>query len=238
MTQAWLLEAARNNAEWCDAMCRAHGLPGTFSGPVWSNPRRTPPYYPDAVTLAPAATADDVLDPIDRASAGASVKDSFACLDLSGAGFGILFDAEWIIRFPGAGRPAGEPRAATGDPITWGVVEDASGLRTWEAGLHGGTGDGLFPPALLADPSVAVLAGRIGGDIVCGAVLSTSGRVVGLSNVFASGCDLDAVWDGAVATAARLFPDRPVVGYESGEDLDHARSRGFQPIGRLRVWIA
>ncbi len=23
--------AARDNAEWCDAMCRAHGSPGTFA---------------------------------------------------------------------------------------------------------------------------------------------------------------------------------------------------------------
>ncbi|GGW27569.1 hypothetical protein [Streptomyces xantholiticus] len=86
--------AARNNAEWCEAMCRAHGLPGTFGSRAWTNPRRTPPLYPDAGTLSEDATADDVLAAIDRAGGGGcSVKDSFGSLDLSGAGFDVLFEA-------------------------------------------------------------------------------------------------------------------------------------------------
>lgn len=46
-------QAALNNAEWCDAMCRAHGLPGVFTPRAWTNPARTPLFYPDAVTLSP-----------------------------------------------------------------------------------------------------------------------------------------------------------------------------------------
>ncbi|MGP3964604.1 hypothetical protein ACTWPT_52470 [Nonomuraea sp. 3N208] len=34
--------AARDNAEWCGTMCRAHGLPGTFAERAWTNAARTP----------------------------------------------------------------------------------------------------------------------------------------------------------------------------------------------------
>jgi len=39
-------------AEWCDALCRTHGIAGQFGMDFWSSSRRTPPYYPDAVTLS------------------------------------------------------------------------------------------------------------------------------------------------------------------------------------------
>jgi hypothetical protein len=88
--------AAHNNAVWCDAVCRAHGIPGRFLDDAWVNPQRTPQFYPDAVTLTPHA---DVLGMIDR-SAGAGIKDSFAALDLSAEGFSVLFDAQWIYHPP------------------------------------------------------------------------------------------------------------------------------------------
>lgn len=40
---------------------------------------------------------------IDTAAAGASVKDSFAGLDLTEAGFEVLFEARWIHRPAAAG---------------------------------------------------------------------------------------------------------------------------------------
>ena len=43
--------AARNNAELCDLVSRAHGIDGAFASDAWTSPRRTPPFYPDAVTL-------------------------------------------------------------------------------------------------------------------------------------------------------------------------------------------
>src|SRR5690606_22917901 len=103
-------EAALNNAAWCDALCRAHGLPGAFTERAWTNPRRTPPYYTDAVTLSPEATPADVLPHTD-ATPGASIKDSFTTL--TPPGFGLLFEATWIH------RPGGTPGAHS-----WKVVQD------------------------------------------------------------------------------------------------------------------
>ena len=89
--------AARNNAELCDLVCGAHGVTGVFSADAWTSTFRTPPFYPDAVTLDPAVDALGLLERIDG-SQGASVKDSFATLDLGAHGFRVLFGAEWIFR--------------------------------------------------------------------------------------------------------------------------------------------
>jgi hypothetical protein len=213
--------AARDNAEWCDTMCRAHGLPGTFTDRAWTNPARTPPYYPDAVTLSPEATAADVLGRID-AGPGASVKDSFAALDLPG--FDVLFEARWIH------HPA---PAAIPTPVAWEVVADATALTEWERAWGGCAPAGLFRPALLAEATV--LAGRIGGDLVCGSVLTPRERVIGVSNVYAAACDPAFAWAGTIAMAATLHPGRPLVGYE--RDPSDAVAHGFTTTGPLRVWL-
>jgi hypothetical protein len=93
------MDAVRENAEWCDLVARAHGIDTGSTAGVWWARRRTPEFYPDAVTLVPDARAEDVLAPID-ASPGASVKDSFAALDLAPYGFEVLFEAQWITRAP------------------------------------------------------------------------------------------------------------------------------------------
>jgi hypothetical protein len=66
---------------------------------------RTPPYYPDAVTLRPNIAVEDLLSAIDVGE-GCTVKDSFACLDLGAAAFRPLFRAEWVVRQPARGRRA------------------------------------------------------------------------------------------------------------------------------------
>lgn len=225
MTDARVLEAARNNAEWCDAMCRAHGVRGEFGARVWSSARRTPPYYPDAVTLDPAATAGEVLGGIDG-GAWASVKDSFARLDLDG--FDVLFEAQWIRR--------DAPRETEPDldrDLDWGTVKDPATLREWERAWSGGHDTELFLPALL--DAATIVYGRADGDIVTGAVLNESAQVVGVSNVFSAGRDVGDAWAGTLAMAARLFPGRPLVGYET--DMEPAARHGFVPIGPLRVWL-
>ncbi|MFF8292402.1 hypothetical protein ACF068_24640 [Streptomyces sp. NPDC016309] len=227
----WALAAARNNAEWCATMCRAHGLGGgTLGERAWTHPRRTPPYYPDAVTLAPDAPLAEVLAGIDRSTPGASVKDGFATLDLTGHGFTPLFDARWIH------RPAGAPAPHHPDTAPWEPVRTPAELAAWEDAWSGGEPPDLFRPALLADPATTVLAGRApDGRTVAGAVVthSTGPGVVGVSNVF--GAD---PWPGCLAALTRLWPGTPVVGYEHGEDLAAALAHGFTATGPLRVWIA
>ncbi|MHC5262758.1 hypothetical protein ACYSUO_33175 [Streptomyces sp. UC4497] len=212
-------------------MSRSHGVEGEFGVEAWTAPARTPLYYPDAVTLAPGADPAAVTTRIDTAAPGASVKDSFADLDLTDAGFQVLFEARWIH------RPAGAPALAS--TPAWGVVDDAESLRSW-AEAWGDTG--LFRPELLDDTATFVLAGRApDGRVVAGAVASLSGddgrQVVGVSNVFASDGGPDSAWPGVLDVVHRLFPDLPVVGYEQSDDLAIALRHGFETIGPLRVWV-
>ncbi|MGA4955326.1 hypothetical protein [Streptomyces lavendulocolor] len=239
-TGARVRAAVRNNVQWCATMCRAHGLgSGTLGDRAWTHPLRTPPYYPDAVTLAPDAAPHDVLPGIDRSTPGCSVKDSYATLDLSGHGFTPLFEAHWIH------RPSGAPAPRPPDTTPWQPVRSATALAAWEAARSGRAEPpgleppGLFRPALLTDPATTVLAARApDGSIVAGAVATRSAApgaargVVGVSNVF--GTD---PWPGCLAALTRRWPGTPVVGYEHGDDLTAALRHGFTTTGTLRVWV-
>jgi hypothetical protein len=222
--------AARNNAEWCAVMSRSHGLASSFSVRAWAAPARTPLYYPDAVTLVPGADPAALAARIDTTVPGASVKDSFADLDLTEEGFHVLFAARWIH------RPASAPAIAP--DLSWDVVGDRDTLRAWALAWDDGDGNaGLFRPELLGDPATFVLAGlSADGRIVAGAVASRGDDVVGISNVFARGGGPDAAWPVVLEAVHWLFPTLPVVGYEHGDDLASAVHHGFEPIGPLRVW--
>ena len=223
--------AARNNAEWCATMSRSHGVAGEFSATAWAAPTRTPNYYPDAVTLVPGVDEAELMARIDTAAAGASVKDSFADLDLVEAGFRVLFEAQWIH------RPVSAPSSSS--DLAWSVVGTPDRLRAWALAWDNGSGDAdLFRPALLDDPATFVLAGQsVDGRLVAGAVVSRSDEVVGVTNVFALDGDPDAGWSVVLEATNELFPTLPVVGYEHGDGLAAAVRHGFQPVGRLRVWL-
>ncbi|MFI8215602.1 hypothetical protein [Streptomyces sp. NPDC085932] len=223
--------AARNNAEWCAAMARSHGLVGAWGQDAWTAPARTPPLHPDAVTLVPGAHPAALVARIDTGTPGASVKDSFADLDLSDAGFHVLFEAQWIH------RPARPPSVAP--DLAWDLADDPATLRDWARAWDDGDGGaGLFRPGLLADPATFVLAGRSAdGRVVAGAVAGRNDQVVGISNVFARDGGPDAAWPVVLDAVHRLFPTLPVVGYEHGDALAAAVRHGFEPLGPLRVWL-
>ena len=215
--------AAANNASWCDVVCRTHGIDTRFEADAWTSTTRTPPLYPDAVTLLPEASAPDVLARIDRGPGG-SIKDSVAALDLHDDGFRVLFEAQWLVR---------EPTTAPPPPGhgSWEVVRRPSDLAEWEDAWQGEADPvgsrRLFRPELLDDASVEVVAARAGGRIVSGAVLFRTGEVAGISNVFG-----DPSWSELVD----LAPTATLVGYETGDALAGAIAQGFTPVGTLRVW--
>ncbi|MBO9554332.1 hypothetical protein [Cellulomonas sp.] len=219
--------AAANNAAWCDLVCRAAGLPTVTRPDLWSTPRRSPDAYPDAVTLRAGVRATDVLAAVDS-SPGASVKDSFADLDLTPHGFTLLFSALWITRAAPSGRP-------TRTVLTWRVV-DAATLPTWAA-VHGPTAVGA---AVLDDPAVRLLIATDAHGPLAVAALNRSGTgagtVVGVSNVRVLRADAVTVWSDLQVVARRELGPLPLVGYESGDDLDAPRAIGFEPAGPLRVW--
>jgi hypothetical protein len=222
--------AAINNAEWCDVVCRTHGVDTRFDEAAWTSRTRTPPYYPDAVTLVADPSVPDLLDRIDT-SPGCSIKDSFASLDLTTNGFRVLFDADWIVRTPTA-------RGREASSAGWTIVRDLDAFSRWEQAWRGVDGPpGVLRSDLLGYESVAVLVAREGDRVVAGAVLNRSAEVVGISNFFAAP-DIAAVsWDGCVAFASTLFPGSTFVGYAAGVELAMALAGGFESAGPLRVWV-
>ena len=42
----------------------------------------------------------------------------------------------------------------------------------------------------------------------------------------------------ALGAVMLLAPGLPVVGYDAGDDLAHAKRLGFHTVGPLRVWLA
>jgi hypothetical protein len=218
--------AARNNAGWCDLVCRSHGIPTVTSRQVWRAFRRSPPLYPDAVTLRAGVTEPEVLDGVDR-SPGCSVKDSDATLDLAPAGFRVLFEAEWIHRPP-------TPTSPDAGALAWVAVRTPDELRSWAA-LHGA--GSVLRPQLLDHPEVVVLAGVTDDGLVAGGIGVRHAGVVGLCNVFTVSADPDLVWAGLADAVSDRFPDLPLVGYEHGPDLTSARNAGFTSAGPLRVWL-
>ncbi len=227
---ALICEAARNNAEWCDAFCRTHGIAGRFSAGFWSSPRRTPPLYPDAVTLVPGADVDRMIAAIDVGQ-GCSIKDSFADLDLAPYGFRPLFRAEWL-RKPPDWTPAASPG-------TWIALSTEQQLREWES-AWGESPDAArsFRTALLGEEAIAVLATYEAGRIVGGAIANRSAKVIGLSNLFDTSGDPESVWLGASAAANATLGQSPVVSYDSGASIEAAHRVGFETIGELSVWLA
>ncbi|MCX5497036.1 hypothetical protein OSH11_20190 [Kaistia dalseonensis] len=225
--------AALNNAEWCDAICRAHGRPCTFGDALWFNRQATPPFYPNAVTLArDSRPAIEQALPLIQAGAGAAfaIKDSYQSLDLRPLGFDPLFEAEWILRAP-------TPSTADRGDISWRVVETERQLAAWETAWAGGVVDEpIFRVALLADPAVTLIAGFDGDHIVAGAALNRSAAAMGWSNVFAPEADGLSPIAGALAFATTLAGDLPLVGYEHGEALEKSMALGFEPVGGLRIW--
>jgi hypothetical protein len=218
-----ILDAVRNNAEWCELMCRAHGHNSLFGKEAWTSARRTPPLYPDAVTLLPDANQAAILGLIDTRP-GCSIKDSFARLDLSSAGFEPIVQAHWIY------RPADCP--APPPPVPWSAVDTADELAAWATAWDGGPTD-LIRPELLDFPAVRVLAAHHDGAIAAGAVVNHSGPVIGVSLLFTRAGDLEAAWAGVLSA----LPGQHVVGYETGPALAAALRLRFALIGPLRVWL-
>lgn len=229
MTDPLVLEAARENAVWVDAFCRSHGLEGAWHDGWWASARRTPDFYPDAVTLVPSVDVEALLAGVD-ARVGCSVKDSFADLDLAAHGFTRLFDARWV-------RRPGDAPAPASDRRTWQVV-DATLLPAWEdAWSTPEPGAQRFRPALLAEPGVRLVAAVDAGEVVAGAVLHRAGDVVGVSNLFDRDDDPERAWTGTVRAAADLFPGLPLCGYEQEDTLPAARAVDFTVLGPLTVWL-
>lgn len=239
MTLEDQIQAARNNAIWCDTIYRSHGRPGEFRAKLWLNHHPGLPFYPNLVTLTPDGQATQLAgieELATRVQGDFGIKDSFFKLDLAPLGCWVLFEAEWIYRRAALPKPTNRQSGPR-----WVKVEDSAALAEWEEAWRGGDAQSddtqrIFLPPLLADPNVAIFTAIQAERIVAGVIANYTGEVVGLSNLFAPAGEEVGSWAGAVAALIDYFPGLPIVGYESGKILALAQAIGFTSIGPLRIW--
>ena len=218
--------AVLDNAALCAAMWRAHGLGVERINGCVACLGRPPRFYPNVVTVDPAVDAREQMRSIaeraEHASGAFFVKDSYRALALDSFGFEPLFEAQWIHRAGGLEVGATQ--------LDWRPVTDVAELGAWEAAWSGGVDEpALFLPAILTRPEVTVLAGWANGRIAAGCIITVTGAVAGLSNVFGNAPE-------AISAAVTMFSGREFVGYENGEALAAALDAGFQTVGDLVVW--
>jgi len=224
--------AALNNAEWCAAVWRSHGLPVEEALGLWFCTQPVPRTYPNIVTVN--LTAEPVqqakfIAGLMRAfpSLNATVKDSFANLDLRPARFEPQFDAYWMLR--SAQATLVSPADAA---LRWRKISSDKDLTAWEDAQRGKfrSGKRIFVPQLLQDAKVIVLGGfDERGAIRAGGIAYDSAGVLGITNVFGA--------DGAFVRAlVARHPESAIVRYESGDDVRTAEQSGFRPLGPLRIW--
>lgn len=227
--------AAANNASFCDAVCRSHGLRGRFFPDYWAQADQVIPLYPNMVTLT-ADGADRQVAAIEAALQRLDVqawfvKDSFGQLPLQQLGFTVLLDAEWFLLPPAiqTSGGAGVTRARTeGELRLW---EHAWGQKpsAWPFG------DFVFGPQLLSDSRVAFLFREEHGEILTGLIAHQAEGAVGVSNWFnRSAAEPDFA---ALLTAAALaWSSLPLVGYTAGPSLEALQHLGAQRCGPCRIW--
>ncbi|MET0695577.1 MAG: hypothetical protein ABWY56_16720 [Propionibacteriaceae bacterium] len=217
-----LRAAVDASLSWYDALCALHGVPCGIEDDVWRAYAPPPPLHSAAKTVEPTARPDHALAAVGGAG---GIADSFGAFDLSGEGFQLLFEAQWIHR----PAPAVNGRRL---PASWDIVRTEPELRAWTS--RHDTQDVLLP-ALLQRSSFRVIGKRAGDGYAAGAVLHLCAGVVDVSNVWATSDSLD--WSELVSAAAALFPGRALVGYEYGPDLERAAAAGFAALGPQRVWV-
>ena len=212
-------------------MCFAHGTVGRFLVHTWVNVEPVPRFYPNVVSLTTGAADIDeqrqIVDMLLKSNLPGrwAVKDSFRTLDIARLGFDVLFEANWI-RLPQS-KP---DSTVVGFPRSGALV---SGL-SWERAKPGGE---AFPVALFSDENFAMFSGSRNGAVVAGGTLYRADGVVGISNVAADVDEAPAVWRDLAILAASTFPDMPLVGYESGDELKAAHKAGFEMGDPLRIWV-
>lgn len=242
MTDEIVERAAYNNALWCDAVCATHRGGGAFRESFWLNCLGAPRFYPDLATLRGSKSAVAQTEAISALiqtprQEDYFVKDSFHSLDLGRYGFDPFADAEWL-----SAAPLGPSESRTREDAPWRRIGAEDDLLCWEqawAKVDPNPDKGrsrMFMPRLLSASDIHFISVIVDGAPKGGGVLNAGAGVVGLSNLFACGIDLEAVWRALADAARAVFPHAPLVTYDHGEALAAAHRAGFTTVGNLRIW--
>lgn len=243
-----LLEAAAENlAGWHDCSVRALGF-ATAQGPWWwTSPSPGPWIYFTAIsTRIPRGRdeADEALAALaahldDPAGSYEAVCDSFGRLDLAPLGLTARMPGLWYAR-PAGPAPAGEWPA----DLVVTQARDADELAAFEVAtcLAYAAPAPVAPfdihaPAILDDPAMHVLIGRVDGEVVSGAMAYVGSGVVGIYGVgTVPGRRRRGYARALTGACLSLEPMMPATLQPSGEASAMYRRMGFTEIGAFTHW--
>lgn len=230
-----VIKAARNNAEWCDIVCRTHKIPGEFLENVWINQKEVPAFYPNAVIIKPLShkTLNDIIQTLKKIPLETyAIKDSFNELPIDKMECKILFEADWITHFQGELTHSN----TTGN---WTIIKDAQELKNWEYTWNNNQPPDkrIFLPSILSEKGVFFLAKYNSNQIVAGGIVNIAHDIVGLSNVFTQELLTNKVWYEISIFIKEKISTLPVVGYERDKALVLAHEAGYKTIGKLKVLL-
>jgi hypothetical protein len=160
-------------------------------------------------------------------------KDSFCDVEPEKDRYEVLFTASWIW---------GRAPTERSPKISWRRVTSDAELALWERAWATGDDTAIkfppqFPPELLSHPGISFTFGHKNEEVVAGAMFNESGAVVGISNSFATGIELDELWSDLSVLTAFEYPGRAITGYLRDSDLEAALENGFEAIGPLRIYV-
>ncbi len=222
MTNPHALMAAQNNADWYAMMWDVRRLRYTRDDFGFRAIDPPPPYHGWA-TVIPDAPIETLITPL-LDMPGFAVKDGSGAHDLTKLGLVRMFKATWLFHSP-------EASANTDD---WEQITTATSLIDWESAWRKSSPSDQrqFPDPILKRPDVRIWGRRNGMAFDAGVIANLSSDCVGLSNSFGANAR-----PAATALCAAFGQGKPVVGYETDDDLADAVAQGWMTTGPLVVWV-
>ena len=227
-------------AAWHAAWLTALGLRSERSGSVWRALDAPPVIYWTLITLAPD------VSPSEFRGAHGTVCDAWGTLDLTALSFeqrdrdGFVEGARepWFVRPSGPLPPEQPPseleivRVST--PAAVAEFEEVSvrGFGGESSSVDPGT---FHPPAVLADPRMTMLTGRVAGQAVSAAMSYRTDVAIGIYGVTTVESARGRGYASAL-TRALIDPGRPASLSPSPEAESLYRRLGFEEVGELRQW--
>lgn len=224
-----LLKAVQNNADWCDAVARAHGLRPKTLGGLWYCAQPMPIFFPNIMTLSPgsfnAATFNDLMSTqISRWC----IRDSFADSQRNPHPFQQLFTAHWY--FCESQTEVREPSRL--EPLH--QVQSEEELTQWIDSWGRSVDDEIrLPPEILDEGRARFVWLGENHPAQCGASLFFSQNVIGLTHLFGDPADCQRL----VRTIQLNYPDRQIVGYGDQALLTLLKPFGFRTLSSMAVLV-
>jgi GNAT superfamily N-acetyltransferase len=236
-------QAAANLADWHHASVLALGWRPQAGGGWWTCPLPGPTIYHAAISLRPRARLRRLRALIDDDdSRYVSVCDSFADLDLTPLGRRRHTTGAWFARPPSrllASLPAGPTEltiATVTSPEQLGMFETAM-VRAFEVPMLIGRFD-VHAPAILDDPAMTSLIGRVDGEPACVAMTYETADVIGVYGVGTVPSHRGHGYATALMThLLHRFGDRPVILQPTPVAESLYARLGFTEIGRFVHWV-